>query len=460
MPSARPPTRRDFLRLAGLGGLTFGAAATPALGATPREAAANLGAGKAKNVILMVSDGMNLSALSLAHTYLQKVRQQRSRWMGMYRELPVVRALCETASASSLVTDSAAAASCWGIGERINNGVINVTVDGRRPTTLLQRMKAARKRTGLVTTATATHATPAGLVATVMLRSLQAAIAPQYLERGVDVVLGGGSQYFDDALMAAYAQAGYALATDRAALLAYRGATPLLGLFDRSHLPFEIDRLNDPALAARVPTLAEMTSAALRGLQDAPEGFFLMVEGARVDHAGHLNDAAALILDQVAFDDTIGTVLAFIEQHPDTLLIVTTDHGTGGLQLNGIGSEDFSGLLPAYSESTPAFLRMTRFTMSFEALERQGKDLGAAAFAELVERHTRLEFKSADRAKLKDLKSLEQLLPKYIGIGWTSKHHTSEMVEFSACGPGSGLFPAYLRNDEVHALLLKATGVA
>ena len=460
MKPSSATTRRDFLRVAGLGGVVFGAASASALGATTRESADNAAAGKAKNVIFMVADGMNVSALSLAHTHLRRVREQTSRWMGMYRELPVVRSLCETESASSLVTDSAAAASCWGIGERVANGSINVTVDGRRPETLLRKMKAAQKRTGLVTTATATHATPAGFVATVTARSKQALIAPQYLAYGVDVILGGGTQYFDEDLLTAYRQAGYAFAGDRAALLACEGSKPLLGLFDKNYLPFEIDRLHDPVLAARIPTLSEMTTAALRNLDDSPHGFFLLVEGARVDHAAHGNDAAATIHEQIAFDDALGVALAYVERHPETLLIVTTDHGTGGIQLNGLGSEDFLGTLPVYADSTPAFMRTTRFTMSLELMSKQAKLLGAKNFADFVAQKTRLEFKTADRLLIKDVKTLLPILPKYIGIGWTGSNHTSELVEFSAYGPGSALFPPFLRNDEVHGLLLKATGIA
>ncbi|NBW87561.1 MAG: hypothetical protein EBR23_12265 [Planctomycetia bacterium] len=135
------------------------------------------------------------------------------------------------------------------------------------------------------TTATATHATPAGFATTVAKRSDQKAVAAQYLERGVDVVLGGGTQYFSDELVAAYRKAGYGVALNRGQLLADAGKAPLLGLFSKSHVPFEIDRLNSAELKASTPTLAEMTKVALQRLGSAPEGFFLMVEGGRIDHA-------------------------------------------------------------------------------------------------------------------------------------------------------------------------------
>jgi len=460
MEQSRPSSRRDFLKFAGLGSLVFGAGSARALGADGREASANSAKRQAKNVIFMVSDGMCFSVLTAAQTYLTRTRKQTSHWMKMYAERPVVRSLCETDSASGIVTDSAAAASCWGIGERIDNGVLNITQDGRKPVTLVQKMNAARKRCGLVTTTTATHATPAGFVATVASRSDQKAVAAQYLERGVDVVLGGGTQYFSEDLVAAYRKAGYGVALNRGQLLADAGKAPLLGLFSKSHLPFEIDRLHSAELKASAPTLSEMTQVALRRLGSAPEGFFLLVEGGRVDHAAHGNDGAAAIHDQLAFDETIATVLAFVDKNPDTLLVITTDHGTGGFNVNGLGNEDFVSTAPAYSESNAAFDRLAGFKSSLEVLKAETKAHSQKDFVGAAEQATGLVFKADDRVKITSTKTLSEVLTKYTSIGWTSNNHTGEMVEFCAFGPGSQLFTPHLRNDQVHAKILQATGVA
>ena len=336
----------------------------------------------------------------------------------------------------------------------------NITPDGRKPVTLVQKMNAAKKRCGLVTTATATHATPAGFAVTVAKRSDQKTIAAQYLERGVDVVLGGGVQYFNEDLQAAYRKAGYGVVLDRDQLLADAGKAPLLGLFSKSHIPFEIDRLNSAELKASTPTLSEMTKVALQRLSSAPDGFFLLVEGGRIDHAGHGNDGAAAIREQVAFDEAIATVLAFVDMNPDTLLVITTDHGTGGFNVNGLGSEDFDTSAPSYSESSPAFDRMTAFTSSLELLSTKTKGFGPKEFVAAAEKVTSLKFKADDRAKITSTKTLSAALMKYTSIGWTSNNHTGEMVEFCSIGPGSQLFTPHLRNDQVHAKLLQATGVA
>jgi alkaline phosphatase len=461
MPQSRPNSRRDFLKAASLGGLAFGAAAVPALGATTRESADNAPRRQAKNVIFMVSDGMGMGTLSAAVDYQKLVHQRDNQWLKLYRDLPVVRSLCETHSATGLVTDSAAAASCWGIGERVQNGSLNVTTDGRKPVTILQKMKAARKRTGLVTTATATHATPAGFVTTVSKREDQREVAFQYLERGVDVVLGGGADYFGESLVAAYKKVGYAHVTDRAGLLAPRGAGPLLGLFAKKYIPMEVDRLHRQELRAVTPTLSEMTQAALQALNGGSEGFFLMVEGGRIDHGAHANDAIGAILDQIAFDDAIATVRQFVEANPDTLLIITTDHGTGGLQVNGVGNEDFDSKLPSYNETDRTFLRLTQLNRSLEQIKLEAKVFKKPKeWQDLLVDATGLPFKPADLEKVVSMKTLTEILPKYTGVGFTSQNHTGEMVEFCSYGPGSALFTPFLRNDQVHAKLLRATGLA
>ncbi len=459
MSKNRTTSRRDFLKFAGAGSIILGATAVPALGASPRGSKDNIGL--AKNIIFMVSDGMGLGTLCATHQFLKLKENRSSQWMKIYQDLPVVRSLCETHSATGLVTDSAAAASCWGIGERIENGVLNITPDGRKPVTLLQKMKAARKLTGLVTTATTTHATPAGFVANLPARTQQAEIAQQYLERGVNVILGGGWTHFDSNLKNAYQKFGYKIVQHRDDLLAVKEHQPLLGLFSEKYMPFEIDRINTPELKAVTPTLNEMSQVALAQLSQGSEGFFLMIEGGRIDHAGHANDAATILLEQIAFDETIATVLKFIEKNPDTLLIITTDHGTGGMQINGVGNDNFETIVPSYFDTNKTFLRLGDFKMSLEQLFVESESLKSnSAFRDLVIKTTNLKFKKEDLNSLTDVESLRKILPAYTAAGWTSGNHTSEMVEFCAYGPGSSQFTPYLRNDQVHANILRAAGLS
>ncbi len=462
MPAASHTSRRDFLRASVLTGAVFGADKSLTAAGT-RQTAANRGA--ARNVIFMVSDGMNHGALSLSRQYQSLILQKEAHWNRLYREHPVVRCLAETFSANSCVTDSAAAASAWGGGQRVQNGVLNVLPDNAEVSTLHEKLQKTGRKTGLVTTATITHATPAGFAANVDSRADETFIAQQYLDRRVDVLLGGGQKFFSEELRQKYAAAGYDVFDNRRALkrAKHDALKPMLGLFSESHHPYSIDRNNVPAIAEQVPTLSEMARTALDRLQHAPDGFFLMIEGARIDHAGHANDAAASIHDQAAFDDAIGTVLAFIEKHPDTLLLISTDHGCGGIQMNGVSVKADQGFGPGvYNASNAFFERVQGFTRSYEWMKQN--DLGALSGPKLgtaIKQFTGLEL-TADQLKLAQGFKLDiaKAFQAHTGIGWTSGNHTGELVEFCAYGPGSQNFPAFIRNLEVHDLILKAFEIA
>jgi alkaline phosphatase len=448
--------RREFLRASLATSAIFGAESALI---TSTTRAADVNGGSAKNVIFMVSDGMNHGALSLARQFREN-SGGTTRWTQLYREQPVVRALVETFSANSCVTDSAAAASAWGGGKRVNNGTLNVLPDKTHVETLHEKLQAKGRKTGFVSTATITHATPAGFAVNVDSRADEAIIAEQYLERRVDLLLGGGNKFLSEDLKKRYAADDYAVVESRDSLtkLSSDAAKPLLGVFDESHLPFSIDHQNVPELQAAIPTLAEMTRIALDRLAPAKDGFFLMVEGARIDHAGHANDAAASIHDQLAFDDAIGTVLDFVEKHPDTLVIITTDHGCGGIQMNGVSASANQGIAPGlYNASNTYFERLRGFNRSIEWMKQNGVDgLSGPPLAAAIAKYAGIQLTPDEIKAAQGMKAAyEDVIQAHTGIGWTSGSHTGELVEFCAFGPGSREFPALMRNDEAHAKLLK-----
>ncbi|MEM7791836.1 MAG: alkaline phosphatase, partial [Verrucomicrobiota bacterium] len=285
MTKAKDGSRRDFLKGASLAGAA-------SLLATQRSSAAhsspddqNAEPIHAKNLIFLVADGMGTGTLSLAHHWKQSNEGSVLNWMQLYGRPDVVTALQETASASSPVTDSAAAASAWGSGKRVNNRSINIGTDGVPQTPLMTYVKKAGKATGLVSTCRITHATPAGFAANSADRDDEDKIADQYLERGIDVILGGGRRHFDRQgkgqdgknLLSAFESKGYATALNKESLFAAKGSPKLLGLFSDSHIPYAIDRKFDKSLEA-IPSLAEMFQAALKSLESAPNGFVLQVE--------------------------------------------------------------------------------------------------------------------------------------------------------------------------------------
>ncbi len=324
--------RREFL------GAGAAAAAGLALARTgraePIAARTAPGGARARNVIFLVSDGMSTGTLTLADMASRTRLGRPSHWVSLWQRGGVKRAMAFTASADSAVTDSAAGGSAWGCGRHINNEVLNILPDGQEVTPILLHAAAQGKATGVVTTTRVTHATPASFYSNCPHRDREKQIAAQLVERTVDIALGGGSRYFAPGALTG--GGGRVVARSRDELLGVRDlptGTRLLGLFADEHLPFELDR------PANVPTLAEMTGAALRLLDSRPGGFLLQVEGGRVDHAAHHNDAPSLIAEQLAFDETIRVALDFVEGRDDTLVVITTDHGNAnpGLTFYGPG---------------------------------------------------------------------------------------------------------------------------
>jgi alkaline phosphatase len=186
-----PIDRRSWLKSAGLVSAASFLSGTHAAAGEKKTPAK-----KVRGVVFMISDGMSPGVLSLAEAYSQLTRQRTTQWWQLLNNPTATRGLMDNASANSLVTDSAAASSAWGGGQRVNNGSINVKPDGKEITPIAALLRKKNAAIGLVTTATVTHATPAGFAASISSRSDEQLIAPQYLER-VDIILGGGSGYFD-----------------------------------------------------------------------------------------------------------------------------------------------------------------------------------------------------------------------------------------------------------------------
>ncbi|MDB6150000.1 MAG: hypothetical protein JWQ44_1448 [Chthoniobacter sp.] len=366
-------SRRSFLSRTGLTAATAAIAGAPHIARSAEALLANPGQ-RPKRIIHLVSDGMSIGTLTCADAFSQISRKRPLSWMKLYHNPAVRHGMMNTRSLSSLVTDSSAASSAWGSGSRVVNGALNVLPGGRELTPLYTLLADKGWARGLVTTAEITHATPAGFAVHTKKRDNAAEIASQYLERRVDVLLGGGRPFFDPAkrkdkrdLRAEYTAAGYTVVQDLKGLDAAPLGTPLLGTFADSHLPYTLDQLGDPKLQARVPTLAHMTKAALARLENR-EQFILQVEGARIDHAAHNSDAAAAIRDQIALDEALDVCLEFQQRNPDTLLVVTTDHANSNLGLNGMGS--------GYRNSSQRFAALEGIKISYPEILKRLQKIG------------------------------------------------------------------------------------
>ncbi len=428
--------------------------------------------GKAKNIIFLVSDGMSQGTLSMADQLLQLRDNRQSHWMQMYGKYSVGRGLMDMSPANGLVTDSAAASSSWGCGQRVRNGRINMDADDRPLEPILHIAKRNGLRTGVVTTATVTHATPAGFAGNVARRGDQRTLARQYHERGYDVMLGGGTNFFRPSerhdhpdMLAAFAKDGYKLMTDRDALASRKkGEQKLLGLFQGDNLPFEVDRLNDESLMSSVPSLAEMSSVALAALSESGDGFLVQIEGARVDHAAHNNDISGLLYDQIAFDDAVKVALDFYESNPDTMVIVTTDHGNSnpGLLLGRSSPENSIGRLLDFKGSCSqlGYLFRRNASHSIDEIREAIAEVTGIGISNNQAQHI-VDHRNGDwRIPNGQLNTgsgvLGVILGNYTNIGWMGRTHTSDYVEVSAIGPGKELIQPFVRNTDMFGVMCQA----
>lgn len=433
--------------------------------------------GRAKNVIFLVADGMNVGTLSLAEQVSRYGEGRHSNWTKLYlnKDIRLIRALQETRSESALVTDSAAAGSAWGCGRRVPNRKINMTATDEVLKPIGVIAKEGGKAVGLVSTCKITHATPASFAANVVHRDMEDVIAEQYLERGIDVLLGGGLKHFSAEmrgdkkdLMAVYGKNGYAVATDKKALAGLpKDSRGILGLFAKDHLPYTVDQNNHDELKANVPTLSEMMRAALANLGQRKEGFLLQVEGGRVDHAGHANDAAGILYDQLAFDECIGVALDFQTNNPDTLIIVTTDHGTGGCNLNGEGHEyahSLDGILSIRSHKISHEMlahKLSNVSHSDE-LEALLKEAYSVSLSKEELEGTMQRLTAIKPTGLHDKSTARVLAPVMAyrtAVNWTTQNHTGELVEFCAWGPGSEQITPFMENWQVHNVIRQALAI-
>jgi alkaline phosphatase len=284
-----------------------------------------------KNMLFFIGDGMGFQQVKAAGMYANGVDGSLS-----FEAFPY-QAEMTTSSADSFITDSAAAATAMATGFKVNNGVVSMAYpgDGRELETLLEYFSNRGKSTGLVTTTYITHATLAAFGAHEPDRENLSEIATDYLSQTHPNVLFGGGANGMSSVSAV--QAGYTVVSDRPEMesLDTENINSVSGQFGNTHLPYEYDGLGS------LPHLSEMTLKALEVLDNNPDGFFLIVEGGRIDHAGHANDIERNVFETVEFSYAVEKAIDWAQNRTDTLILVTADHETGGLavlQNNGKGN--------------------------------------------------------------------------------------------------------------------------
>lgn len=306
---------------------------------------------RVENVIYLIGDGMGFGAVSALLLTEDSLTG--------FEAAPVI-GLNETCSANNYVTDSPAGGTALATGTRTNNGYLGVNPNGEQLTSILKKAQAMGKKSGIVVNTTLTEATPASFYAGVKKRSESYKIAEQFCQSNVDVAIGSGLTAFINRpdsvdMTAVLIEKGYDVYLDWKSVLAsdskkFVGILPM-GDVHRRNTTSKTASAADGAevcLAAKLAaeagesadttTLSEpelylekATAKALQVLEkDAPNGFFLMIESAIIDGYGHNNDSEGMIIEMQEFDRTLKMLAKYVDSHPNTLLVVTADHETGG----------------------------------------------------------------------------------------------------------------------------------
>ena len=425
--------------------------------------------GKAKNVVLLIGDGMGPSHVWAARLYSNRVFGKNLKMIEIMNAGHT--AYLANDAANAIVTESAAAASQIATGQRMTTGTLSMAADGKTPVkTVMEIVKAKGLATGLVTTSGITDATPAAFAAHVAHRSDEISVAEQELTVGVDVLMGGRKQFFLPEVSAGKRKdgrnlldearaAGYAVVGDAEELRAVKGSR-ILGLFNMGNMAHEIDRST-----TMEPSLAEMTAKALQALSQNPSGFFAMIEGGRIDHAAHRNDAAGMIHDTLAFDEAIGVVQEFARKNPNTLVIVTADHETAGLSLIGPSQDSTGGIGIDVTAIRKA-------TASFEVIaDALGQNPTPQKIQQIVKTHLGIEITDDEARTVANdtirkldpahygylfLHSLAFVLRPYLGVSWGGQNHTASPLLVFGMGPGSERLRGLLHNTQLFDIMKSA----
>jgi alkaline phosphatase len=446
-------------------------------------------AGEAKNIIFFLGDGMGPSTVTAARIY--KYGEAGSLTMDTLERTARIK----TYSNDAQTTDSAPSMAAYMTGVKMNNEVISMSADtvatnpgkdangnlgvnncaasgnGSAAVSILELAKGKGKVVGAITTTELTHATPATTFSHICNRNAQYHIAAQVapggvgynaaLGDGVDVLMGGGRNHFTpfDAvtnktgradgrnLLTEMAAKGYVVASTKAEMNAAAAGKKFIGLYSsKSHLEYELDRSATPPLGegATQPSLAEMTVKAMDLLSANANGYFLMVEGGRIDHALHATNAKRALADTIAFDDAIKAALDKAKLTDptlaNTLIVVTADHDHT-LAFNGYGKKGnpILDINRGYKDNQPS-------------KDADGNTYTTLVFGNGPNRpNTRVSLDSAT-----------VLADNYLqetGVRLASETHGGGDVKLFATGAGAKGFKGTLDNTKVFSLLKSAFGL-
>ena len=444
--------------------------------------------GKAKYVFYFIGDGMGVNQVNGTETYLAAMEGRIGTSPLCFAQFPHV-GLVTTFSGTNGVTDSAAGGTALATGHKTKNGTIGMETDlSTKVKSIAEKAKAEGKAVGIATSVSVDHATPASFYAHVKDRGMYYQIGKDLIAADFDFYAGSDflqpkGENGEKDLYTQCQEAGYAIARGHADYRKKaRKAEKMLLLQpeaaskqDNTAIPYAIDRGSNDL------TLQDITRAAIHFLSQKENGFFLMVEGGKIDWACHSNDAATLFREVIDMDEAVQVAYEFYEQHPDeTLIVITADHETGGIVLGTGKYELHTDLLKYQRQSAETFSRMLAmqhqkegkgFTWDFVRGQLE-ENFGFWKHIDLNDKETtELEqaYKDFCEGVAKDNKTLyaseniiaataRKIMARKAMVGWVSDGHSNGYVPVFAIGTGAENFDGRIDNTDIPKKIAQIAG--
>jgi alkaline phosphatase len=434
-----------------------------------------------KNVILLIPDGTSLASVSAARWY-QRYNHPETPKLNLD---PYLCGSILTYCSNAPIGDSAPTTSCYMTGYPSLAGYVSTypVADSRNDIVpmdplkayqpLMTVLEAARisknKSAGLVFTCEFPHATPADCSAHSYNRGKYEWIGPQMVHNGLDVVIGGGVSILTENDEQYLKSKGFGVfKNDMENFRNYNGGK-MWALFRDKDMSYDIDR--DPKVE---PSLAEMTEVAIDKLSRNDNGFFLMVEGSKIDWAAHANDAAAIITEMLAFDKACGVALDFAKSNGETVVVIVPDHGNSGISIgsnkcpgySSLSKDQLFGNVSKFKTSVDGLISKLHTTdpanLKKVVLDLTGISLTDEEYAQLLQcaDYNRSTLSNDERMKGSKLtKVVAGILDKYTCFGFTTTGHTGEEVFLAVYDPTPNRLTGHHTNIELNQYLRESAGL-
>lgn len=433
---------------------------------------------EAKYIFLFIGDGLSFPQRMLTEEYLNKTANKSL----LINNLPY-QAVTTTNSANAFITDSAASGTAIACGEKTNNGFIGVAPDGkRRLHSVAELAKSEGRKVGIVSSVTINHATPAAFYGHQVSRDSAYALGLELIASNFDYFAGGGLDKPNDTKNAEYKgniydlakEAGYIVSDNPEEIRALQASDKKVFIrASNEAMPYEIDRDQNSL------SLAEFTQIGINLLKN-DNGFFMMVEGGKIDWVCHSNDAATVLHDIIAFDEAVKVAYEFAQKYPEeTLIVVTGDHETGGLTL-GFAGTGYSSYIERLQNQTCS---LDVFHAKITTAKKNNNDLKFEDVKPIISESFGLVFtddkSQVMRVTSSELKTLEtafnahfanwtkenpqsgynltiavaKIFNNKAGIAWTTNAHTALPVNTTAYGVGGERFTNAIDNTSIAKIL-------